>query len=83
MMNFLKTKKEVWVKPFSEQVSKRVAKIPTSELENWIDQTIYEVGRCMSSYGKRREQVYLDEALKGAEALHAVVDELHKRSTGL
>jgi len=47
----------------------------------WIEQSIYEVGRCMSAYGKNREQVYLDEALLGAEALHAVVDELNRRST--
>jgi hypothetical protein len=73
--------KTIWIKPFSEKVSKRVAKIPTAELEMWIEQSIYEVGRCMSAYGKNREQVYLDEALLGAEALHAVVDELNRRST--
>ena len=83
MMNFLKTKKETWNKPFSEKVAKRVAKIPSSELENWVDQAIYELGRCVSSYGKRREQTYLNEALNGAEALHAVIDELYTRSTRL
>ena len=74
-------KKEIWVKPFSEKVSKRVAKIPTSELEMWIDQSIYEVGRCMSLYSKSRENTYLNEASLGAEALHAVIDELKKRAT--
>jgi hypothetical protein len=73
--------KEPWTKPFSEKVSKRVAKIPTAELEMWIDQSLYEVGRCVSSYSKSREKVYLEEALQGAEALHAVVDELHRRAT--
>jgi hypothetical protein len=47
----------------------------------WIDQALYEVGRCVSSYSKSREKVYLEEALQGAEALHAVVDELHRRAT--
>jgi len=47
----------------------------------WIDQAIYEVGKCLSSYQKSREKVYLDEARNGAEALHAVVEELYKRST--
>ena len=74
-------KKEIWVKPFSEKVSKRVANIPTSELEMWIDQSIYEVGRCMSLYSKSRENTYLNEASLGAEALHAVIDELKKRAT--
>lgn len=74
-------KKGNWDKPFSEKVAKRVARIPTAELEMWIDQTIYEVGRCVSMYLKTREEVYLKEARSGAEALHAVVEELHKRST--
>jgi len=71
--------KEPWTKPFSEKVAKRISRIPTGELEMWVDQSLYEIGRCVSSYQKNRQAVYLDEALKGAEALHAVVDELHNR----
>jgi hypothetical protein len=79
-MKFKKTKKR-WEKPFSEKVAKRVSKIPTMELEVWVEQSIYEVGRCMSGYQRHRDQVYLDEALNGAEALHAVINELHSRTT--
>jgi len=74
-------KKTIWDKPFSEKVSKRVSKIPTSELEMWIDQSLYEIGKCMTMYSKTRENIYLEEALVGAEALHAVVDELKNRAT--
>ena len=74
-------KKTIWDKPFSEKVSKRVSKIPTSELEMGIDQSLYEIGKCMTMYSKTRENIYLEEALVGAEALHAVVDELKKRAT--
>jgi hypothetical protein len=77
----LKKKAKTWDKPFSEKIAKRVAKIPTGELEQWVDNAIYDVGRCLSSYQRNREQVYLDEAVIGAEALHAVVEELHKRMT--
>lgn len=73
------SKKSTWTKPFSEKVAKRVSRIPTGELEIWIDQSIYEIGRCMSAYSKSREKAYLDEALIGAEALHAVIDELNRR----
>lgn len=73
------SKSETWTKPFSEKVAKRVAKIPTGELEMWVEQSLYEIGRCMSAYSKGREKVFLDEALLGAEALHAVVDELNTR----
>lgn len=78
MMSFLKTKK-TWDKPFSEKVSKRVSKIPTGELELWVDQAIIEVGRCLSGYQRNRDKFYLEEARQGAEALHAVVEELYKR----
>jgi len=79
-MSFLKSK-ETWDKPFSEKVARRVSKIATAELEVWIEQATYEVGRCMSLYARNREKSFLDEALLGAEALHAVVHELHKRTT--
>jgi hypothetical protein len=74
-------KKELWIKPFSEKVSKRVKKIPTGELTLWLDQAMYDLGRCITQYEKTREQNYLDEALLGAEAIHAVVDELNIRMT--
>lgn len=82
LMRLFKTK-DVWVKPFSEKVSKRVSKIPTMELEQWIDQSLYEIGRCMTAYSKQREVTFLDEALLGAEALHAVVNELKTRTSPL
>lgn len=80
MMSFL-TKRKKWDKPFPEKVARRIARIPTGELEMWLDQSIYEIGRCLSGYQKSRDKFYLDEALKGAEALHAVVEELHSRMT--
>jgi len=78
-MSFLNKSKKEWDKPFSEKVSKRVSRIPTGELEMWTDQAIYELGRCLSGYQKSRDKFYLDEARNGAEALHAVVEELYKR----
>lgn len=74
-------KKPTPVKPFSEKVSKRVSKIPTAELEMWSEQALYELGRCLSLYNKQRDNHVLQEALTGAEALHAVVDELYRRMT--
>lgn len=73
-------KKKDWDKPFSEKVAKRVSKIGTSEMEGWIDQSIYEVGRLLSMYQRSRDPIYLNELLLGAEALHAIVDELNKRT---
>lgn len=70
-----------WDKPFSEKVSRRVAKIPTGELTLWADQSLYEMGRLISNYERTRDKVFLKELAEGAEALHAVVHELNKRMT--
>jgi hypothetical protein len=80
-MKLFSKNKKYWDKPFSDKIAKRVTKIPTGELEVWIDQSIYEMGRCLSGYQKTRENFYLNEARQGAEALHAVVEELYKRMT--
>jgi hypothetical protein len=80
MMKLFK-KKEVWVKPFSERIAKRVKTIPTGELSMWVDQAMYDLGRCLTQYDKTRDINYLNEALVGAEAIHAVVDEIHSRMT--
>lgn len=73
-------KKVPFDKPFPEKLARRVSKIPTADLANWADQALYEVGRCLSLYEKHREKIYLDEALMGAEAVNAVISELHKRT---
>jgi len=80
MMNFFK-KKSPWTKPFSEKVARRVSKIPTGELIIWADQSLFDLGRCLSNYEKNKDKLYLEEALLGAEAVHAVVNELHIRMT--
>lgn len=80
MMPSWRQKKE-FNKPFSEKLAKRVSKIPTADLEMWADQSLYELGRCLSLYSKNRDKNVLVEALNGAEALHAVIDELHTRIT--
>ena len=81
-MSFLKRKKsENWTKPFSEKVAKRVSKIPTGELNLWVDQAMYDLGRCLATYERSRDINVLNEALTGAEAIHAVVNEIHIRMT--
>jgi len=47
----------------------------------WVEQSTYELGRCMSVYSRNRDLAALEEALTGAEALHAVLNELHSRTS--
>lgn len=74
-------RKKNWDKPFSQRVAKRVTRIPTGELTHWADQSLYEMGRLLSSYERSRDKAVLDELLQGAEAMHAVIHELGKRMT--
>lgn len=74
-------KKAPWDKPFPEKLAKRVSKIPTSELEMWVEQSIIEISKCMSYYSRKRDSVYIEEATLGSEALHAVLEELKNRMT--
>lgn len=76
-----KSKQETWAKPFSEKVSRRVSSIATSELDFWADNAISDIGRCLNLFNRTGQQNYLDEALVGAEALHAVVDAIHARKS--
>lgn len=73
------TRTKSWDKPFPEKLSRRVGRVPTAELSTWAEQAINELGRCLSLYEKSRNPIYLEEALTGAEALNAVVSELHSR----
>jgi len=73
-------KKKRWDKPFSEKISRRVKRISTPDLSVWADQSIYELGRLLNIYQRIRTPEALREVLLGAEALHAVIDELDKRT---
>jgi hypothetical protein len=79
-MNWNLFKKKTWDKPFSEKVAKRISKIAMADLPSWAEQAIYETNRSLMAYDKDRNAAHLDDALLGAEALHAIVDEMKRRS---
>lgn len=70
-----------WDKPFSKRVVTRVSRIPTGELYMWAGNALNDISRCLDLYERTNNKTYLDEALVGSEALHAVVDALHTRKT--
>jgi hypothetical protein len=73
-------KKKKWDKPFPEKIAKRVARIGTIDLTMWADQSLYELGRLLSIYEKTRTPEAMKELITGVEALHAVVEELNRRT---
>lgn len=74
-------RKKNWNKPFSERIARRVSRIPTHDLIIWADQTVYQLGKLLAAYERNRSEESLKEVLDGAEALHAVVYELDKRTS--
>lgn len=62
------------------KIEKRVEKIPTAELITWVDQTLYSVGRNMSTWQKSQDKHSLEEARMGAEVLHAIMEALTERA---
>jgi len=75
-----KKKVNNWDKPFSERIARRVRQIPTRELDVWVDQAMFDLGRNLSNFTKSGDFNYVEEALIGAEAIHAVVNELYVRN---
>jgi len=73
-------KKKYWNKPFPEKIAKRVARIPTAQLSIWADQSLYELGRLLGIYERVRTPEAIKELVTGVEALHAIIEELNKRT---
>jgi hypothetical protein len=73
-------KKKNWDKPFPEKIAKRVARISTGELPTWADQTLYEMGRLLGIYERTRTPEAAQELATSAEALHAIIEEINKRT---
>jgi hypothetical protein len=72
--------KKSWDKPFAEKIARRVKRIPTRDLDMWVDQAMLDLGRQLSAYSKTNEAAYIEAALLGAESIHAVVNELYART---
>ncbi len=76
-------RRKKWDNPFSEKIAKRVSRISTYDLTNWADQSLYELGRLLSIYERTQTKEAMQELVVGAEAFHAVIEELNKRTTSL
>ncbi len=64
------------------KLQKRVAKIGTSELIMWAENSLFVIGKNLTHWGKEQNDFLLDEAHTGAQALLAITEELKKRNNG-
>jgi hypothetical protein len=72
-------RKKTIEKNFSEKVARRVSKIPTADLPGWIEQSLYETNRTLSTYQASGDSMHLNDLLLGAEAVNALISELYNR----
>ena len=74
-----------WLNPQQRELSraqKRAAKTSTSDLQDWADLASYSISRLLSDYRRHPDSpAILDEALIGAEAITAAIEELRRRAT--
>lgn len=61
------------------KLEKRISTIGTADLVIWAENCLSTVGRNVAGIGEKTAERY-DEALMGAEALVAIVQELKKRN---
>jgi hypothetical protein len=62
------------------KLERRIASISTPELVTWAENSLYVVGKEVTGWLRTKDPLLIDEALVGAEALHAVVRELQFRA---
>lgn len=72
-------KKKVGPQPQQSKLEKRVAMISTPDLVTWVENALFVIGKETTGWMRSKDSALLDEALVGAEALTAILNELKKR----
>lgn len=62
------------------KIQKRVATISTPDLVMWVENSLFTIGKGVTSWQKTQQIEQLYEAEMGAEALLAITQELKKRA---
>lgn len=57
-----------------------MASISTPELVTWAENSLFTIGKEVTTWLRTKDAALLDEALVGGEALVAIIKELKKRN---
>lgn len=63
-----------------ERARKRASRIATPDLVSWADQALFGLGHSVDTFRRSGDVASLTEALDGAVALRAVLEELVRRT---
>jgi hypothetical protein len=72
-------KKKAGPQPQQSKLEKRVAMISTPDLVTWAENALFVIGKETTGWMRSKDSALLDEALVGAEALTAILNELKRR----
>jgi len=61
------------------KIQKRIAKLPSSDLVAWAENSLYVVGRELTSWQKTKDKVLLNDVEIAAEVLGEIAKELKRR----
>jgi hypothetical protein len=67
--------------PQPTKLQKRISGIGTYELVAWAENALYVIGKEITHAQRTRDELALDEAILGAEALLEITKELKKRAS--
>ena len=62
------------------RIQKRVSKIATPDLIQWMEHSTITIGRCISEWQRSQSSEMLDEVLLAAEVFHEIAKELKRRN---
>jgi hypothetical protein len=61
------------------KIQKRIAKLPSSDLVAWAENSLYVVGRELTSWQKTKDKLLLNDVEIAAEVLGEIAKELKRR----
>jgi hypothetical protein len=63
------------------RIEKRVSMVSTPDLVTWMEQSMFTIGRHITTWQRNQSEADLDEVLMGSEVFYAIAKELKRRST--
>jgi hypothetical protein len=75
-------KKQVGHQP-QTRIEKRVATLSTPDLLSWMEQSMYTIGKLVTTWQKSPNEALIDEVVMGTEVFHAIAKELKQRTKSM
>jgi hypothetical protein len=65
------------------RIEKRVATLSTPDLLSWMEQSMYTIGKLVTTWQKSPNEALIDEVVLGTEVFNAIAKELKQRTKSM